>query len=182
MINRSLYLLLLFFLSLFSTAQMVYLTRSGKASFVSDAPLEVIEAKSEMLSGAVDLSENTFAFSIPVNSFDGFNSALQREHFNENYMETALYPKATFTGRIIEDIDIGSNGEQSVRAKGFLEIHGVEQERIIPAKIVFNDNSLDIQASFTVPLSDHNIRIPRIVNQKIAERIEVSIKARLIQE
>lgn len=171
-------LVFVFFLSL-CHSQGVYLTRDGQISFVSDAPLEVIRASSQRLSGAVDTGENTFAFSIPVSSFEGFNSALQREHFSENYMETALYPSATFTGRIIEDIRLLEGVPQEVRAKGMLIIHGVEQERIIPSVLELKGGVLHVASQFTVPLEDHNIRIPKIVNQKIAEVIEVTIEATL---
>tara|TARA_B110000046_G_scaffold146662_1_gene154027 strand:+ start:5343 stop:5489 length:147 start_codon:yes stop_codon:yes gene_type:complete len=37
-----------------------------------------------------------------------------------------------------------------------------------------------ISADFEVPPNDHGIKTPRIVNQKIAESVEVSINAKLI--
>jgi len=60
---------------------------------------------------------------------------LQKEHFNENYLESDKYPEASFKGKIIEDIDLDKDGEYEVRAKGELTIHGIMQERIIKANI-----------------------------------------------
>jgi len=157
-----------------------FVTPSGQISFTSEAPLEVIEASSKKVKGAIDASKSTFAFSMPIVSFEGFNSALQREHFNENYMESAKYPDAVFTGKIIEQVNFTTPGKYSIRAKGILKIHGVEQERIIKSEVVVKaDKSITVTSSFTVPLADHKITIPRIVNQKIATEIKVSMKAEM---
>lgn len=162
--------------------QQLFMTRSGKTAFVSDAPLEVISAESEAMEGAVDLQNRTFLFTIQNNTFKGFNSALQQEHFYENYMEVQDYPVSTFEGKIIGEFDAGSKTEQVVRAKGTLNIHGVEQERIIKGTMTILDDKLILEAEFTVPLEDHNIKIPRVVYQKIAEIINVTVVAELIRK
>lgn len=157
----------------------VYLTQEGTIKFKSDAPLEMIEATSNELKGAVDGGNNTFAFTVEINSFKGFNSPLQLVHFNENYMESKTYPKATFIGKIIEEVDLNKPGEQTIRAKGKLTVHGIEQERIIKSTISVSGNVLKLTSNFTVILQDHNITIPRIVHQKIAEEIQVQVSAEL---
>ncbi len=174
-------LILLLFLSLITGlfSQKVYMTRSGTASFISNAPLEIIKAESTELYGALNPVDRTFAFTIDNASFKGFNSDLQQEHFYENYMETQLYPASSFKGKIIEEIDLNSGAEQVVRAKGMLDIHGVSQERIIKGTIKIKNDRIEIRADFTVPLEDHQIKVPRVVYQKIAEMIEVSINAEL---
>lgn len=163
-------------------AQSVYLTHKGNVTFTSDAPLELITAQSNKLSGAIDLANNHFAFKLANRSLKGFNSPLQQEHFYENYMETDRYPYSTFQGKIIEKVDKNVKGKQSVRAKGVLSIHGVEKKRIINAEIEFVGDSVVISSKFVVPLEDHNIRVPSIVYQKIAENIAVEVQATLLPE
>ena len=170
---------LVMFAPMWSIAQQIYMTKTGNINFVSDAPLEVIKAASTELQGALDLENKSFAFVIDNKSFKGFNSPLQQEHFYENYMEVTEYPTSTFKGKIIENIDPGFSSEQVVRAKGILTIHGVEQERIIKGTISRSGDKIIIKAEFTVPLEDHNIKIPKVVYQKIAEIIEVTIVAEL---
>lgn len=177
-----LFLFVIFFCSLAAAGfplkgQGLYRANQGQLSFKSDAPLELIEAASKSLRGVIDPAKRTFAFSVPVNTFQGFNSPLQREHFNENYMETAVYQEATFSGKIIEDIDLSVPGIYSVRAKGKLNVHGVEQERIIKSTVESKENALIVRSDFTVLLAEHNISIPRIVYQKIAEEIQVHVEA-----
>jgi polyisoprenoid-binding protein YceI len=162
-------------------AQQRFLTEKGRIYFRSDAPLEIIEAESSELKGVIDNGQKTFAFSVNMSSFKGFNSPLQREHFNENYMETNIYPKATFNGRIIEDVDLSKDGTYEIRAKGKLNIHGIEQERIIKSTVIVKNGSFAVNADFTVLLEEHGISIPKIVYQKIAGEIKVNIQANFVK-
>jgi YceI-like domain len=157
----------------------LYQITSGKISFRSDAPLEIIRASSTDLIGLIDNSKKNFSFKINVHSFQGFNSPLQKEHFNENYMESDKYPEASFKGKIIEDIDLTVDGTYQVRTKGILTIHNVPQERIIQSDVTVKKNIITIHSAFTVLLTDHNIPIPMVVNQKLANEIKVEINATL---
>ncbi|MGI9160207.1 MAG: YceI family protein [Saprospiraceae bacterium] len=159
-----------------------YRTSTGKVRFVSDAPLERIEASSERLRGALDAGAGNFAWTVAIRSLKGFNSDLQLEHFNENYLESAQFPDATFEGRIIEEIDYSKDGAYSVRAKGKFSAHGRSRERIIPGRLVIKGNRITISAQFYVPLQDHDISIPKIVHQKIAEEIQVEVLAELLKQ
>ena len=74
---------------------------------------------------------------------------------------------------------INKYGTYTVRAKGKLTLHGVTQERIIKGKMMIAGKFIKISAEFTVPLADHDISIPKIVNQKIAEVILINVDAEL---
>ncbi len=150
----------------------------GEIRFLSSAPLEQIEARSNELKGVIDSELAEFGFSLNIKTFQGFNSPLQRDHFNENYLESDKYPAATFSGKIIEAVDFQTPGIYQVRAKGILNIHGVDQERIIKGVLTISDKSVMVTASFRIKLQDHNISVPRIVFHKIAEEIEVSLEAK----
>ena len=157
----------------------IFFCKDGLTTFTSEAPLELIKAKSNKTVGVIDCANKTVAFSINVDSFEGFKNELQKEHFKENYLETQSYPNATFKGKIIEDIDFNKNGTYVVRAKGFFKIHGIDKEKIIKTKIIIKDKEIFIEASFDVPLEDFDIKVPKVVNQKIASIIMVDVKATL---
>lgn len=158
-------------------AQNKYSVDKGRINFTSNAQLELIQATSDKVQGLIDLSTQQFAFTVDVKSFVGFNSELQREHFNEKYMESEKFPKARFSGKIIEPVDFTADNSYDIRAKGDLEIHGQKQTRIIKSKITIKNGLINVASSFNVPLSDHNIAIPNIVSQKIATEIEVEFNA-----
>lgn len=178
-IRYSLFFVLTCCIPLLVTAQ-AFNTSNGNIHFRSDAPLELIKASSKEMRGKLVADKKAFAFTVKIRSFNGFNSPLQKEHFNENYMETTLYPNATFSGKIIEDIDFTVNGTYEVRAKGNLTVHGVAQERIIRADLIIKDGKLSVKSDFTVLLSEHNIPIPKVVHEKLASEIKVEVKADLI--
>lgn len=147
----------------------------GTISFSSDAPLEIIKAKSTHLRGLINTATNSFAFTVNINTFEGFNSEIQQVHFLENYLEAKHYPEATFAGKLIEEVPFDTPGTYSVRAKGILTIHGIAKERIIRGSLIVNGSGGSLQTVFSIPVSDHGISIPRIVQQKIAEEIEVKV-------
>lgn len=157
----------------------IYEVTSGMIHFSSEAPQELISASSRNLRGYLDAGKRTFAFKIDIASFIGFNNPLQRGHFNENYMESKVYPNATYKGKIIEDIDFEKEGTYEVRTKGKLNIHGVEQERIIKVSLVVKKGKINANSDFTVLLTDHNIKIPRVVNDKLSPEIKVNVTAHL---
>ena len=167
-----------FFIGTLLNAQ-VYSCKDGVTKFTSEAPLELIKAQSNKTIGVLDCASKNVQFSIEIDSFEGFNSGLQKEHFRENYMETEKYPRATFKGKIIEDVDFSKQGTTVIRAKGVFNIHGTEKEKIVKVRLNITKKEISVESNFEVPLEDHNIKIPKVVNQKIASVILVEVKADL---
>jgi len=172
-------LISLYSFSIPKAAGPVYEVKNGTILFHSSAELELIKASSDQLKGLVDTDKKNFAFKISMNSFRGFNSPLQREHFNENYVESGKFPDASFSGKIIEDDDLTKDGSYTIRAKGLLTVHGVSQERIIRSNVTVRQGKIKLNSIFTVLLTDHNIKIPRIVSEKLSSEIKVEIQAEL---
>lgn len=155
----------------------VYYTGNGVVTFRSEAAQELISGTSNILHGLIDIEKRTFAFRVLIRSFKGFNSGLQEQHFNENYLESEKFPEATFRGKIIEQIDFTKDGKYTLRTKGLLSIHGVEQERIIKSDIVILSGSIHVNAKFNVLITDHDIKVPRVVHEKIASEVEIEVVA-----
>lgn len=160
-------------------SQELLRTNSANIHFVSDAPLEFIEAKSDKCQGILNLDNGEFAFRIYIKAFDGFNSPLQKVHFFENYMEVSQFPDATFVGKMVEKINPDDLATADYRAKGILKIHGVENEVILPIKLTRTAQGLNFSCKFKVELVDYNIEIPTIVKQKIAESIRIEVTGNL---
>jgi hypothetical protein len=97
-------------------------------------------------------------------------------------MESQKFSRASFTGKIIEKLNWDGLGIHQLRAKGILDIHGVKQERILPATVELFADRVFIDAEFSVPLKDHAIDIPKIVAQKISEEIKVLIEITLYKQ
>lgn len=158
------------------TPDTLYQSSEGTVSFISEAPLEIISASSNSLKGVVDPTKGTFAFQLETKTLTGFNSPLQQEHFYENYIESEKFPIASFQGKIIEQVDFDIPGRKQIRAKGILDIHGKKMERIIKCTLELQNNTFTARSSFKVNLEDHNISIPKLVYQKIAEDVTVTVE------
>lgn len=168
-----------FFCNSFIPADHIYSVKKGSIVFRSEAISELIQASSNALKGKINIEKKMFAFAVSTKTFSGFNSPLQEEHYTENYLESNKFPDATFSGKIIEDIDFTKDGNYTVRAKGILNIHGQPKERILKCEITLKNGIIHVQSNFTVLLSEHNIPIPKVVHEKLASEIKVEVKAEL---
>lgn len=158
----------------FSTYSQVLSTTKGEITFFSNAPLEDISAKNNRVISMLNMESKELVVRVPINQFEFPNKLMQR-HFNENYLESEKYPYGTFKGKIAENIDWGKAGNYEVNATGILNVHGVDQKRTLRGKLIIGtDGSVQINTKFIVALADHDIEIPKLVFNKIAEKIEVS--------
>jgi len=109
-----------------------------------------------------------------------FRNALMQEHFNENYIESDSYPKATFKGKIsnfnFEDI---AEIEKEYEVIGVLNFHGVEKEITSRMFIVKQNTTIVLRGDFITKPQDFNIKIPKIVRKKIAKEVKVQFNFKL---
>ena len=100
------------------------------------------------------------------------------EHFNENYIESELYPKATFRGSFV-DLPKDLSTPKTLTVFGTMEFHGVKKEMELPVLVSLNESVLQGDAKFDLLCSDFNIDIPKIVADKLANTIQVTVSASL---
>jgi polyisoprenoid-binding protein YceI len=155
----------------------VFKTEKGNVEFLSKASLNEFTGKSSDLNGLVDLDKNLLDFFIDLNTLKT-GIGLRDRHMRENYLETKKYPYAEFTGKIASEIKLTKGQSKDVTAKGKFKIHGVEREIEVPGKLTaISDSEIQLEAKFTVLLSDYKIDIPKVVFYELAEEQVVTIKA-----
>lgn len=159
-----------------SRAQGKYMTKTGHVSFFSATPIEDIDARSQQVAAVLDFASGQLAFSLPVKSFV-FKRTLMQEHFNENYIESDKYPKATFAGRFVgvNAATLGTAGPHNVQVEGDLTLHGVTHRIQMPASVELKGGQLLAAATFPVASADYNIEIPLLVRNKIAKVMTVRV-------
>ena len=172
---KTLYTLIIaFFLVSFTNAQERFLTKNGMISFFSETPIENIKAQNNQVLSIVDAANGKMAISILMKSFM-FKKALMQEHFNENYVESDKYPKATFKGTIIDFDKITASGV-SIEIKGYLTMHGITKEITIEALTKKTPEAIKMTGDFIINLADFDVNIPSVVKNKISEKIKVSFR------
>jgi polyisoprenoid-binding protein YceI len=156
-------------------AQDKYFTRDGMISFFSSTPMEDIKAENHKVTVIMDEANGKMEFSALIKSFE-FKKALMEEHFNENYMESNTYKKATFKGAIVGfDASKVTDKPMEVVVKGALTIHGVTKDIEEKGTISKVDGKYVLNAVIKVKPEDYKIEIPNTVRDKIAEELEVTI-------
>lgn len=163
-----------FLLAAMSHSQDRYLTKNGAINFFSKAAMEDISADNNQVLSIVDASKGKMAISILMKSFL-FEKALMQEHFNENYVESDKYPKATFKGDIL-DFDSINETETKKQVKGILTIHGVSKEVTIDANFTKTKEGILVDGNFMIALDDYDVKIPAVVAKNIAKNIKVTFE------
>mgnify|MGYP003655158648 FL=1 len=111
-----------------------------------------------------------------------FPIALMQEHFNENYMESDDFPKATLRGALLNYENYIKDGtRQTLTFKGTLEMHGVVKNIEIPVELATTKMGYELHADFEIDPSDYKIDIPSVVRKKISKKIKVRVDAVLKQ-
>lgn len=165
--------LLLLIIGLQAQAQQV-IEREGQVSFFSYTSVENIEASNNQVLSVIDFTNNEIAISMLMKAFT-FKKALMQEHFNESYIESDLYPKATFSGYIL-DYDPSNLDTETKVVEGTLTIHGVSKDVKIPAKIENIDDRIILSGDFELKVNDFEIKIPPILRSNIAKIISITFK------
>lgn len=147
-----------------------YIARQGQITFFSYTPVENIEARNNQVLSLVDLSKNEIAVSMLMRAFV-FPKSLMREHFNESYIESDLYPKATFEG-YIQDYDPDLEIQTRI-IKGDFTLRGISKEIEVMTEIERSGSELIFSGTFELLVEDFEINIPRLLARNIAESIEI---------
>jgi polyisoprenoid-binding protein YceI len=160
-----------------SLSAQKYMTRNGYIGFFSTTPMEDIKADNNQVASVLDASNGELVFQVLIKSFH-FDRALMEEHFNENYMESEVYPKASFKGEIdnFSEVDFKKYGVYNVKVSGEMTLHGVTKEIKVDGTLTVSTEGVEASSQFLIDPENYKIEIPGVVKEKIAKNIEVSVK------
>ncbi len=155
-------------------AQEKMSTKTGKITFEASVPsFEEVRAKNDAATCVLNSQTGEIASLAMVKGFR-FKVALMEEHFNENYLESDKYPKATFRGKI-DNFNVADLTEspKNYTLRGKLELHGKSKEITAPAKIRKTAGGIEIVTDFVVNTNDFEIGIPAVVRNKVSKNVSV---------
>ncbi len=172
-------ILLLAMLAIFQVSQAQKLiTKTAHIWFYSKTPLEEIEAHNRQAVSTLDPATGEMAFMLLIKSFE-FKKALMQEHFNENYLESDKYPKASFKGKITnpDKINFKKDGVYNAEVSGDMTIHNVTKPLSAKGTLEVKGNTVIASCKFITTPQEWDIEIPSVVADKIAKQIEVTVEA-----
>lgn len=173
---KTYFLLLALLVSGVVLTQNKYLTKTGTLTFEASVPsFEEVKASNNSVTAILNADTGEFAALALVKAFR-FKNALMQEHFNESYAESDDYPKAIFSGKI-KDFALGRTntieGELTFHGKSKtyndLEIEVEEQ----------GDDLIIIAGAFVANVSDFGISIPKVVSNKLSDKVQIQFEFKL---
>lgn len=172
-------IIVLLFLSagIFHVSAQKYATKTGSLKFEATVDsFEEVAAENKNTSAILESSTGEIAVLTLMKGFR-FKVALMEEHFNENYVESDKFPKATFKGKI-EDFDVSqlSSTAKTFKISGDLTLHGKTKKITANAKISKSGDTITTTGNFDVKAADFNIEIPKLVSKKVSDKIKVDFK------
>jgi len=160
-----------------------FFTRDGKVKFDATAASspEKIDALSNSATCVLDAVNGNFQWAVLIKGFQ-FEKSLMQEHFNENYLESGKYPKATFIGKIsnLGEVNLAKDGTYNAIVSGQMTIHGVTKDIIANGALTVGGGNVKVNAGFNINLADYNVRVPSLVSDKIAKEAKILVDASLV--
>lgn len=156
----------------FTKPKKQFIVRNGQATFFSYASAENIKAENNEVLSIIDIENSQIAVSILMRAFE-FEKSLMQEHFNDSYIESDIYPKATFQGTIL-NFKPNKKGKQTRYVKGDFTLRGVTQPLKIKTDIEYIGGTYIITGETTIDVKDYKIKIPQILSSKIAKTVKIT--------
>ena len=167
-------ILVLAVLCSFTPIQEKKITKTGTITFEASVPsFEEVKGKNSAVTCVLNTTNGEIAALALMKGFR-FKVALMEEHFNENYMESSKYPKATFKGKL-ENFDVPklTATTKEFTLKGKLELHGKSKDIVTIAKVKKIGTDIEVKTNFPVNVSDFDIEIPSVVSKKVAKKLTI---------
>ncbi len=156
----------------FTKPKKQYLTRNGEVTFFSYAAAENIKAENNQVLSLLDIKKEKIAVNILMRAFE-FEKSLMQEHFNDSYIESDIYPRATFEGTIL-NFKPEEKGKRTKFIKGDFTLRGITKPVKLKAEIDYDGNQYTITGVTTIDVKDYKIKIPEILSSKIAKTVKIS--------
>jgi hypothetical protein len=153
-------------------AEKILITRKASIRFYSKGSAEDIEATNSDVACSFNITTGQLKFTGLIRGFV-FENGLMQEHFNDpDYMNSAAFPKTSFTGIIqnIKSIDFTKDGNTKVTAEGSLSIHGVSKIIIATGSILISGGKTTLKSIFKIKRIDFGIN-----TDEIADELEITV-------
>jgi polyisoprenoid-binding protein YceI len=154
----------------------IYMADTARISFFSKTKAEDIDASNTISKPIMSIATGEFDVEVS-NAFFEFKKELMKEHFNEDYMESAKYPKTIFTGKIKGTVDYLEDGTYNVTVAGTMNMHGVKKDITVPGTITVKSGVIFVYAKFNVKIEDYNIKLPSFLTINVADNVDVTVTA-----
>lgn len=155
-------------------AQKVYSTKAATVRFIAVDDKDIDATNTKAVSRLETNGKLSFIMLMKDFSFD---METMQEHFNEEYVESAKFPRGFFNGQItnINTVNFAKDGSYPVMVKGNMQVHGVNKTVQAKGVIVITKGLPKATAKFTVTLKDFGIG--GLLIKMVADQVDVEVVA-----
>ena len=160
----------------------------NRVVFVSTAPMEQFEGKTDRVEGRLTVQPPTIGdsftvrFEVDLTALDT-GIALRNRHMRENHLETGKYPKAVFEGAKVvagQPVQLQAGKQVTFEIEGSFTLHGVTRPLRARVDATYRPGgssaSIEFRASFPVELSSFSISRPEFLFLKLADTQQVRVE------
>ena len=169
-------------LAAFAVSAQKRTTTSAIITFDATTAIDALpKAENKTAIAAIDPAKGTVQFEASIKNFAFTNPTIQ-DHFNgEKWMNSDAFPKATFTGNILNlpAVNFSKDGSYTANVEGVLTIRGTEAKVKAPATIVVKNGVINATSSFNIKLADFGIDGAAINAGKVAKEPTITVSAEL---
>jgi hypothetical protein len=150
-------------------------TKKGSIKFVSPTDADVSAINNEVSSKISATGD--IRFSLLFKGFQ-FKYAEMQTHFNEEYVESGKYPRASFSGTIqnIKSIDLAKEGKYTAKVVGTLTMHGVTKPVQTSATLIIGKGKIAATATMSINMSNFKIDA-----SAVTEKVDLEINCNYTQ-
>jgi polyisoprenoid-binding protein YceI len=123
-----------------------------------------------------DISSLKGTITVEMDFFSSDNSDRDKEMYKT--LDSSAFPLATYTISTVSK----SEGENSYTLSGVLDFHGLKRELDFDAEITFENNTLTINATSMILMSDFAVEIPCMMFMCVRDQIDLFAKAVLLKQ
>jgi polyisoprenoid-binding protein YceI len=123
-----------------------------------------------------DISSLKGTISVETGFFSSDNSDRDKEMYET--LDSSAFPLATYTLSKVSK----SEGENAYTLSGMLDFHGLKKELDFDAEITLENNTLTINATSMILMSDFGVKIPCMMFMCVRDQIDLFAKAVLLKQ
>ena len=165
-------LFLIVFFSSTSAQSQTFSTSDGYAKFDASTSISNYSGETNSLIGKINLQSKEISFSLPVDSIKTGIAARDRDMYK--LLETGQYPNMVFQGKLVSEFNTGDD-QQKATAKGTLTIRNETREITVEGTLQKTGGGLQLEAGWTLLLSDYNIDRPSKFFAKVRDEHKITI-------
>jgi len=173
----------IFSLLLFGRAALfaqVYSVDNGEAFFKAKMTLNSYTGNSNQLHGSINFETGILEFRVPVKSIQ--TGITKRDEHMYELLNIDKNPEVIFNGKIIEKFNPSIETNLKLSVLGNFKLAGTVREVTIEIELNPEERGLRLKSSWTLLITDYNIKRPSTAFLKVNDEHELGVNALLVKE